>query len=150
MHQSRASGTARYWPPTHPVPFLAANKTSKAIIMKYRGCREETLPQLGFFRRWESLPKRRWFKFQASCYFNYKGLVLIAFAVFRTAFWHMVSAPLTVLVVTTKITLRQLHESCFLSWVEYTQESSREALKPGSHPGDPGLGTWVWSGWQGF
>ena len=58
-------------------------------------------------KRWESHPQSRWFKFQASCCFNYKFLVLIVFGIFRTTFFACdVWSLLRVFVVISGMTVK--------------------------------------------
>lgn len=82
----------------------------------------------------------------------------VAISTTRVSFWSHLpfSGPFpstcSLLPVAVKITLRQVHESCFLSWVRYTRESvgSFEKSDAWVPPWDPGLGVWAWSGRQGF
>ena len=74
-------------PPGHFVTFSAANQIREAVTTKYRGFGEKHMLPPRIFKRWESHPQSKWFKFQASCCFNYKFLVLIVCGIFRTIFF---------------------------------------------------------------
>lgn len=94
-------------PPGHFVTFSAANQIREAVTTKYRGFGEKHMLPPRIFKRWESHPQSKWFKFQASCCFNYKFLVLIVCGIFRTIFFACdVWSLLTVFVVISEMTVK--------------------------------------------